>query len=82
MVVNVEYRLAPENKIPACYEDAAAVVRWCMTHKKELTGNKDSKLGVAGDSAGGNIAAVIGLTIPGLDYQVNYNQTIQCGSTY
>lgn len=78
MVVNVEYRLAPEHKIPACYEDASIAVRWCMAHKEELTGSKESKVGVAGDSAGGNIAAVMCQSIPGLNYQVtHYLQSLQ-----
>lgn len=72
MVVNVEYRLAPEHKYPACYLDAQAVVQWCISHKESLANNQDCKIGVAGDSAGGNIAASVSHMVKGIDYQVSY----------
>lgn len=57
IVINVEYRLAPESKCPACYEDGEAVVRWVLQNKERLGGGAGSRVGLAGDSAGGNIAA-------------------------
>lgn len=70
MVVNVEYRLAPENKFPACYVDAEAVVRWALDNKVEIANNASAIVGVAGDSAGGNMSASICHVVKGLDYQV------------
>lgn len=70
MVVNVEYRLSPEHKFPACYVDAEAVVRWALANKREIANNSSAIVGVAGDSAGGNIAASICHIVRTLDYQV------------
>lgn len=61
-VLAVNYRLAPENPFPAAAEDAAAATRWALT--------QTAHVGVAGDSAGGNLAAVAALEIPGLRCQV------------
>ena len=71
VVVNVEYRLSPEHKFPACYTDAEAVVRWALDNKQELANNSSAIVGVAGDSAGGNIAATVCHLVEGLSYQVN-----------
>jgi acetyl esterase len=57
VVVSVGYRLAPEHRYPAALEDAAAATRWVAEHMTELSGN--GRLAVGGESAGGNLAAVV-----------------------
>ena len=58
MVVSVEYRLAPEHPYPAAIDDAWAATQWVAKHGSDI-GADASRLAVAGDSAGGNISAVI-----------------------
>jgi acetyl esterase len=57
-VVLVEYRLAPEHPYPAAVEDAWAALRWTDDHLEEIAGRQVPVL-VAGDSSGGNLAAVL-----------------------
>ncbi|MEL3946428.1 MULTISPECIES: alpha/beta hydrolase [Streptomyces] len=60
-VVSVDYRLAPEHPFPAAVDDAYAGVLWAHAHRAEL-GGEGGPLVLAGDSAGGNLAAVAALT--------------------
>jgi len=60
LVVSVDYRLAPEHKFPAAVDDAIAATQWIADHSGEL-GVDASRLMVGGDSAGGNLAAVVAI---------------------
>ncbi|HEX6248696.1 MAG TPA: alpha/beta hydrolase, partial [Nocardioidaceae bacterium] len=57
VVVSVDYRLAPESPFPAAVDDAIEATRWVGGRLGEFGGS--DRLAVAGDSAGGNLAAVV-----------------------
>jgi acetyl esterase len=57
LIASIGYRLAPEHPFPAAPDDVRAGVRWLAAHAEEL-GADPARIGIAGDSAGGNLATV------------------------
>jgi acetyl esterase len=84
-VVSVDYRLAPEHRWPAAADDAYAATRWAAEHAEEL-GIDPGRLVVAGDSAGGNLTAVVAQMArdrggPRLAFQLMVYPVIDLGAT-
>lgn len=60
LVLAIDYRLAPENPFPAGLDDVYAVLQWADANSQEIGGDR-RRIAVSGDSAGGNIAAVVAM---------------------
>lgn len=64
LVVSVDYRLAPEHPFPAAVEDVRAVAKWVSGQIGALGGDT-TRMALGGDSAGGNLSAVLANELPG-----------------
>src|SRR5271156_5777878 len=60
LVASIDYRMGPEHKFPAAVDDSFAALKWVDANAKELGADPD-RIGVHGDSAGANLAAVVAL---------------------
>jgi acetyl esterase len=67
VVVSLDYGLAPEHPFPDGVDDCVAATRWIQAHLPRF--GDDGRLAVAGDSAGGNLSAVVTQHVPGLAAQ-------------
>ncbi|MGY1712435.1 alpha/beta hydrolase [Geodermatophilus sp. SYSU D00758] len=81
-VVLVDYRMAPENPYPAAADDSWAALRWVDAHVEDIAGSRVPLI-VAGDSAGGNLAAIMAQKAraagaPGLAMQVLVYPVTDC----
>jgi acetyl esterase len=69
VVFSVDYRLAPEHRFPAAVDDCVGATKYILENHENL--NIDgSRIAVGGDSAGGNLAAVVALTLEGVAFQL------------
>jgi acetyl esterase len=96
IVASVDYRLAPEHKYPAAFDDSYAAVRYLVDNATEF-GADPQRIAVAGDSAGGNLAAAVALAArdagrptialqvllyPVIDYNFHTPSYLECGEGY
>ncbi len=85
VVVSVDYRLAPETKFPGAADDCYAATQWAARHAAQINGDSD-RIAVGGDSAGGNLAAVVSLMArdrggPALVFQLLVYPVTHCNYT-
>jgi acetyl esterase len=85
-VVSVDYRMAPEHKFPASVDDCAEATRWVIAQSLAL-GIDRTRVAVGGDSAGGNLAAVMALmardgSLPPLVFQLLVYPVTDLGMTF
>jgi acetyl esterase len=83
-IVAVDYRLAPEHPFPAAVDDSVSALSWVNENASKLS-IMPNRIGVGGDSAGGNLAAVLGLmardgTVPPVIYQALVYPVVDLGA--
>lgn len=90
--ISLDYRLAPEHKAPAAYDDCIAAVGWVLDHAGELGGDA-TRVAVGGESAGGNLSALLAqhfgprlaaqvLVCPGTDFSTDHPSRLENGVGY
>jgi acetyl esterase len=78
-VISIDYRLAPEHKFPAAYDDSLAAFRWIAANAARL--NIDAKrIAVGGDSAGGNLSACVTQATRGDEVKACFQMLIYPGA--
>ena len=75
VVVSVEYRKAPENKFPAAHNDAFAAYQWVLKNTASFAGDP-KRIAVAGESAGGNLAASVSIAARDKGLQLPVHQLL------
>lgn len=96
VVIAVNYQKAPEHKFPIPFDDCYATLEWVVNNSDYLNINRD-EIGIAGDSAGGNLAAAVALKArdhngpkiafqiliyPAVDYKFDYPSMIENATGY
>ena len=71
VIISVNYQKAPEHPFPAPFDDCYAGLLWAKSHASEL-GIDPSRIGVGGDSAGGNLAAAVALKARDANVSLSY----------
>lgn len=81
ITISAEYRLAPEDRFPAAADDALSIASWVIENVGDFGGDA-ARIVVAGDSAGGNLAAVVGQHIDGIAGQVLIYPAMDFATSY
>lgn len=82
-VLSIDYRLAPEHPFPAAYNDALSAIEWAKAQAATL-GIDASRIALAGDSSGGNLAAAAARSLagdPGIRHQLLFYPALDAGCT-